>query len=788
MPPTQTLSLFESLDTVDTADTFVSDVEYTYVTDHAQLGEMFRTLGTSPILAFDTEFSDLNSWFARPLLWQLSDGIHIYVGHAGRVPLNLLAPLLHCRTLIAHNGVTEAKLCLVNGLELRSVVDPMLWYLIGKAGLIEGKAKKSYGLAAILYQYRDLTIEKTTRNEFIEHPGDVFTPKQLAYAAKDVLYLHTLLDDMRKELQAKEVYDIAQFECSLIPCFAAMELCGMRVDKAAWAAYIVKLEKEREALVERCIPALIHGLHQYDAKHGADLVGRKTRRVAKDHETYARVDVEQGRQGRLLNATYSTINIRSRDQVMKAFAGLGIDLEKADKATYQDELEQLEAEEAQTQTLVMALGEPLKDLLQDMLNLSVYAKLTSTYGEKMLAFIGEDGEIWTNIFQLGASATGRCSSGKPINLQNVPTRGKIGAMFRTFFIPPPGCKMVIADYSALEQRIAAHCSDDRKMIEVLANGMDMHGVAASRMFNVVYEEMEQAGHYDRVTGEWGEKKATYDFTSGRWWYPREEKDANGKVVRKWWEDAVTGIEEIFVPHAQCLSIKYMRDEVTKTCSFALNYGGNWRTLKRTLKNKTDEELQEIENGYKATYPQLFRYMDAMGHTAITEGVTANIAGRKRFYYTTPWESGKYFQTQQERDRGLRGKIGKEIDGKIYTKRDYEREKDKQREAIRRQGLNMPVQSLAADIVKRAMLRIHDDLRARGWLKVWGPNGRVLLNQGPGACIVSQVHDEIILFVDEVLANEVRVLVEYHMLEVERELIFKVPPGCSCHIGTSWADK
>ncbi len=77
-------------------------------------------------------------------------------------------------------------------------------------------------------------------------------------------------------------------------------------------------------------------------------------------------------------------------------------------------------------------------------------------------------------FSLGAAASGRMASYKP-NLQNAPRDDA----FRALFVAPRGRRLVVADYTQIELRVAALVSDDRAMLDAYARGADLHRLTAS---------------------------------------------------------------------------------------------------------------------------------------------------------------------------------------------------------------------------------------------------------------------------------------------------------------------
>jgi DNA polymerase-1 len=90
------------------------------------------------------------------------------------------------------------------------------------------------------------------------------------------------------------------------------------------------------------------------------------------------------------------------------------------------------------------------------------------------------------------------------------------------------------------------------------------------------------------------------------------------------------------------------------------------------------------------------------------------------------------------------------------------------QAGRRIALNMPIQGSAADLIKVAMLRIWDDLRARH-LKT-----RMIL----------QVHDELVFEVPAVEKEEVEKIVRSRM---ENVCDLRVPLKVHLGWGPNWAD-
>ncbi len=118
------------------------------------------------------------------------------------------------------------------------------------------------------------------------------------------------------------------------------------------------------------------------------------------------------------------------------------------------------------------------------------SKITSTYIDALPELIDKkDSRIHTT-FNQTITTTGRLSSSNP-NLQNIPARTEIGNKIRAAFVPknPETHVIVAADYSQIELRLLAHCSQDEVLIDAFNKGVDIHATTASKIFNVSMDEV-----------------------------------------------------------------------------------------------------------------------------------------------------------------------------------------------------------------------------------------------------------------------------------------------------------
>lgn len=116
------------------------------------------------------------------------------------------------------------------------------------------------------------------------------------------------------------------------------------------------------------------------------------------------------------------------------------------------------------------------------------SKLKSTYTDALQTHINPDtGRVHTSYAITGAN-TGRLASTDP-NLQNIPVRTEEGRRIREAFIAEPGNVLVSLDYSQIELRILAHIADIPALKQAFADGLDIHAMTASEMFDVPLDEM-----------------------------------------------------------------------------------------------------------------------------------------------------------------------------------------------------------------------------------------------------------------------------------------------------------
>jgi len=112
------------------------------------------------------------------------------------------------------------------------------------------------------------------------------------------------------------------------------------------------------------------------------------------------------------------------------------------------------------------------------------AKKQMEQAETILKATETDGRIHARFEPTGTN-TGRFSSKKP-NLQNI-GRGNL----RTCFVPGDSNRLVVADYSQVELRIAAAIAGEERMVQAYEQGCDLHRQTASIVLGKPVEDVSK---------------------------------------------------------------------------------------------------------------------------------------------------------------------------------------------------------------------------------------------------------------------------------------------------------
>ena len=178
------------------------------------------------------------------------------------------------------------------------------------------------------------------------------------------------------------------------------------------------------------------------------------------------------------------------------------------------------------------------------------------------------------------------------------------------------------------------------------------------------------------------------------------------------------------------------DEVTdqmrrnaKAVNFGIVYGISSFGLSQGL-SISRKEAQEYINDYFRTYPKIKAFLDGLIRDAKEKGYAESLFGRRR---PVPELKSSNFM---------------------------------QRSFGERVAMNSPIQGTAADIIKIAMVRVFDRLKA----------------EGVKSKLILQIHDELLIEAPLEEADKAREILEE---EMKAAASLDVVLETDCHIGTDW---
>ncbi len=433
----------------------IDTTAYTAIRDVATLKAWVAEATEAGVVAFDTETTSLDPMQAELVGFSLATR----AGRAAYVPLNhksgrddllggglienqipirdalaALKPLLEDRSVlkIAQNLKYDLVIMNRHGIDVAPYDDTMLISYVLDAGTSGG-----HGMDALSEKWLG---HKTIHFKDVAGSGKNFVgfdqvdiDRATAYAAEDADVTFRLWEVLKPRLAAKGMVSVYErLERPLVPVLAKMEQRGISVDRQ---------------ILSRLSGELAQGAARLEDE----------------------INVLAGER----------FNIGSPKQLGDILFGRmglpgGTKTKTGQWSTSAQVLEDLAAE-----------GHELPRKIVDWRQLT---KLKSTYTDALPGFINPDTKRVHTSYALAATSTGRLSSSDP-NLQNIPVRTAEGRKIRTAFIADKGNKLISADYSQIELRVLAHVAEIPQLKQAFADGVDIHAVTASEMFNVPVEGM-----------------------------------------------------------------------------------------------------------------------------------------------------------------------------------------------------------------------------------------------------------------------------------------------------------
>jgi len=227
---------------------------------------------------------------------------------------------------------------------------------------------------------------------------------------------------------------------------------------------------------------------------------------------------------------------------------------------------------------VAAMMKDAPDDLAEVLSLRLQLAKSSVKKYTAMQNAACDDDRCHGMFQFyGANRTGRFA-GRIVQLQNLPqnhlpdldqARGLVrqgdyemlsllydsvpnvlSELIRTAFIPTPGFKYVVSDFSAIEARVLSYLAGEQWRMDVFHDGRDIYCESASRMFGCVVEKHGQNAHL-RQKGKISELALGYGGSVGAlramgaldMGLTEDElqplvtmwRSANPRIVQYWWD-------------------------------------------------------------------------------------------------------------------------------------------------------------------------------------------------------------------------------------------------------------
>lgn len=408
-------------------------MEYRLIKTADELSPYLSALLAAKVVGIDTETTGLDPHGDKLRLVQLAIPAHpvLVLDCFAFLPdgLAMLKEIFASPAVkVFHNAKFDLQFLMGHGIAAMPVFDTMLSAQLLRSS--GGSARAN--LAAVAAHYLDEEVDK---GEQKSNWGEALSESQIAYAAKDAAVLLRLRDAMMPQLYANGLAQIAKIEFACVQAMAQMEYSGIALDQTRWEQLTEETQQLQNDALEK--------LYAYS--------GRPTYQLTLWGEE---IPLEKG-------------NFESNPYVLQLLRQNGVDVPSTDK-----------------RHLAPFAAHPLVQALSDYRR---SAKALSSFLYPMPAMVNPvTGRLHPKYGQIGAWS-GRMSCGGP-NIQQIPRE----QAFRRCFCAPPGRKLIIADYSQIELRVAAQISGDRRMTEAYRRGEDLHRLTAALVSDVAAEQVTKS--------------------------------------------------------------------------------------------------------------------------------------------------------------------------------------------------------------------------------------------------------------------------------------------------------
>jgi len=410
-----------------------------------------KRLQTAHSLAFDTETLQLQPEEGKLRLIQLGcfssrTIVVIDCFELERSDWNYLEEFFSSanRYWLAHNAVFDLGWLQEHGIYPQGFVRCSM---LASRLLTNGIPQTKHGLDALAKRQLDMNISKEQQKS--DWGAEILSKEQLSYAAKDIevlLELDQVLDRKIRNAQLDRAYTL---ECRALPAMAQMWRVGLPWNKEELEQCRIDYEDDIKELGNEFIRELDNDLPS----------GKK---LPRNEDGSFNLRAKDQGSIRLGTKKYAGFNIKSSKQLLeKLELVLGYTPVNNDgkPSVAKDALKNCAADSPTIQTLMTwKRREKRRQMIE-----SIQDKMS------------DDGFVRASYMQLGAD-TGRMSSIKPNN-QQIPRDSE----FRQCVQAPQGWKIVDADFSQMELRLAAALAKDKNMTAAFQRGEDLHDYTAEQM-------------------------------------------------------------------------------------------------------------------------------------------------------------------------------------------------------------------------------------------------------------------------------------------------------------------
>ena len=410
-----------------------------------------KRLQTAHSLAFDTETLQLQPEEGKLRLIQLGSFssrtiVVIDCFELERSDWNYLEEFFSStnRYWLAHNAVFDLGWLQEHGIYPEGFVRCSM---LASRLLTNGIPQTKHGLDALAKRQLDMNVSKEQQKS--DWGAEYLSKEQLIYAAKDIEVLLELDQVLERKLRNAQLDRAFTLECRALPAMAQMWRVGLPWNREELEQCRIDYEDDIKELGNEFIRELDNDLPS----------GKK---LPRNEDGSFNLRAKDQGSVRLGTKKYAGFNIKSSKQLLeKLELVLGYTPVNNDgkPSVAKDALKNCAADSPTIQTLITwKRREKRRQMIE-----SIQDKMS------------DDGFVRASYMQLGAD-TGRMSSIKPNN-QQIPRDSE----FRQCVQAPQGWKIVDADFSQMELRLAAALARDKNMTAAFQRGEDLHDYTAEQM-------------------------------------------------------------------------------------------------------------------------------------------------------------------------------------------------------------------------------------------------------------------------------------------------------------------